>query len=208
MCSGSKGTRILAAGLTTRLRLALIERRLLDLCDAERVRVLLAEGDLPEARRSAALCGLGPDAARDTARNDLSRRLRAPVPALLLARQQLLADAPEATSATLGWLLSMQRERLTAPRLVEIRTLDILAAMAQGHRFDAAALLSDLAYGVFLSDYSGLLVEQGPDAAACLSRPCAIPDIGESKRGRVRDALDGFDAGLRESRSGLTRRKR
>ena len=221
---------ILAAGLTTRLRLALIERRpaeahraidaaratagrrglrrLLDLCDAERVRVLLAEGELREARRFAALCGLGPGAGRDKARNVLSGRLRGPVPALLQAREELLAGAPEMAEPTLGWLLSMQSERLTAPRLVEIRTLGIRAAMEQGRAAEAAALLSDLSYSVFLPDYSGLLAEEGPQTTTCLARLCAAPDISETVRMRVKQALAGTDGGRQEGRSSLTPRER
>ncbi|SFD78565.1 helix-turn-helix transcriptional regulator [Roseivivax sediminis] len=198
---------ILAAGLTTQLRMALIEGRFADghaaideargaarrrglhrlraLCDSERVRLMISEGELAEAQRLASLSGLGADRAHSRADNLLSTQLRGAVPALLWVRIWLARGAPERAADTLSTLTAMQAERLSTTRFVELQVLAIRIAVARGEPGAAAERLLELAYRAPLAEYRGSVLEEGPEVLDTFRTLAAQDGVPESARTRI-----------------------
>lgn len=219
---------ILAAGLMTQLKVALVKEnyqeahraidhareaakrrrfnRLHRLCDAERVRVLLAERDDAEAQRLAQSAGLGPDQALDFRKNELASRLRGSVPALLWARHWIDTGKLEHAQEAIEKLKTMQPESMNTLRLIEIAALELRLAVAENDFSRAAGLLSDLALGTPISGYCATLFAEGRRLIADLERLASCKDIPATVRERVLEITATSD--ITSSASPLTGRER
>ena len=176
---------ILAAGFMTRQKIALVERdfeaahtaieearraahrrgfdRLKRLIDTEQLRLLIASGNIEEARRFAQRTKTGPESVSERNANDLSLRLRGSVPALLWIR--LWLETGELTGArdAFGRLKAMQADRLHVLRQIELDLLEIRLLVAEARPQEAAQRLSALFLSVPVLDYrASVLVEGAP----------------------------------------------
>ena len=133
---------------------------LLNPVPAQRVRLLLAQGDLAAAARGATERGLGPDEPyypREPGH-------------LLLARVLLAQGEAERALALLGWLHAAAAAQDRVGSLIEIGALRALALAATGDEAGAVTALAGTLLLACPQGYVRVFADEGPPMAALLGR--------------------------------------
>jgi LuxR family maltose regulon positive regulatory protein len=214
---------ILAAGYLTQLRIHLIDGRLSDahrvldraamvaqqrhyprlarLVERERV-FLLAHSDMPrEARSFAKAHGLDELSAADRRRNDLNRRLRGNVPALLWARIHHAEGDHGAALHYLDRLSINQTGGVTPLRRVRLSLLKIRFLLAAGREHEAGSLLDEVLLTPSVEKTRASFVEEGDAVAAWLEKRRGEPGMPAIQREKLSALLcpagrGSLDSGL------------
>lgn len=176
---------LLAAGFLARQRLLLLKRdqigahasidrfhaaarrrgfdRLNWLVEGERVRLLLAFGDVEQAIRYAEARGMGPGSVELSSANNLAINPRGEVPALLWTRIQLAQGDHVSARNSFAGLMTRQTRKPNMPRSIELTLMEIRLLLAEGRADEAAKRLGDLVLGSPLGDYQAILCVEGED---------------------------------------------
>ncbi|WP_416067323.1 LuxR C-terminal-related transcriptional regulator [Rhizobium sp. ZK1] len=178
-----KGDQVAAHAAIDRVHAAAGRRgfdRLTWLVEGERVRLLLAFGDIEQAMRYADAKGMGRKSVGLDRANDLAIHPRGTVPALLWTRIHLALGDFVSARGCLSQLIVRQVRKPNVPRAIELALLDVGLMVAEGRKDEAAARLGDLVLGLSLGDYRALLCIEGVgfvDTLRALASDVSTPDI-------------------------------
>lgn len=206
---------ILAAGYLAQLRIHLLANRLSDahrvldhaamvaqqrsygrlarLVERERVFLLAHSGMPREARAFARAHGLDEVSAADRTRNDLSRRLRGNVPAMLWARIHHAEGGHVAALHYLDRLGANQMGAVPPLRHVRLSMLKIRLLLAAGRKGEAGALLDELLLTPFVERTRTSFIEEGDAVAAFLEQRRADPAMPSIQREKLTALLGPAD---------------
>jgi len=163
---------------------------LLNPVPAQRVRLLLAQGNLTEADRWTKECGLDADDAPDYSREREH---------LVLARVLLAQGEAERALALLGRLHAAAAAQDRAGSLIEVGALRALALVASGDADRAVDALAAVLTLACPQGYIRVFADEGPPMAALLARLIAVQRTGRAVAGVPLDCLArlqrAFDTG-------------
>ena len=191
------------------------QRRGLDrmsrLADLGQIRMLLAAGDVQEARRFAQRSGLRQETATDRGHSDLSGRLRGYGPGLLWSRLFMDAGDPTAARATLDAVSAMQTGRLHILNRLEMDLLTMRLLQIERRHAEAAEVLTACVLALPLEDYRAAILMQGAQAVddlVALSHSSAVPDPVCQKLARALGTMvEDTQAEATAQRTHLTQRE-
>ena len=135
--------------------------RLTRLIDGERATLLIASGDVEEARRYADVSGLGTQSIHSDGANNLAMHLRGSVPALLWSRLYLALGDTLRARDVFDRLIARQSQKPHVPHRIELGLLEIGLLLAEEREMAAAARLSDIMLSLPVADYRAILQIEG-----------------------------------------------
>jgi LuxR family transcriptional regulator, maltose regulon positive regulatory protein len=170
--------------------------RLTRLIDGERATLLIASGDLDEARRYAEVNGFGAQSIHSDGANNLATHLRGSVPALVWSRLYLAQGDVLGARDVFDRLVTRQSLKPHAPRRIELGFLEIDLLLAEQRQRDAAATLSDVMLSLPVADYRAILQIEGTAFGNRLRRLAisgGVPDVVSRRLVQLLDPVPTAD---------------